>query len=300
MPLLGAHMSIAGGYYRAAEAAAALGMETVQLFTRSPSQWEAKPITPDEARQFHEAVTRHNLRLPLAHDSYLINLASPDDALYRRSVEAFVDEVHRAETLRLAYLVLHPGTATDGDIAAGIVRVARALDEVQRRCPKVRVAILLETTAGQGRTLGCRFEELAEILHRGRDPDRLGVCLDTCHVVAAGYPLAATKDYDATFAAFDRLIGLDRLRAVHLNDSVQPLGSRVDRHAAIGGGCLGLEPFRRLLNDPRFRELPMVLETPKKGPRGEDLDAVNLATLRTLLGNRRRFRLASSAPSPSQ
>ncbi|HEV3257983.1 MAG TPA: deoxyribonuclease IV [Gemmataceae bacterium] len=308
MPLFGAQMSIAGGYHKALLAAQALGMGTVQIFTASPqtwpvtpppagqtvspfgklltknsNQWNGKEITEDEVRTFRQTLRRTRLRLPLAHDSYLINLASPDQVLYRRSIEAFVIEVQRAERLGLCYLVTHPGAPLDSGEEAGLARVAAALDEVHGRCPAFRVQVLLETTAGQGSSLGHRFEHLARIRSLVADPDRLGVCFDTCHVFAAGYALAPEAEYRATMRAFDRVIGLKRLRAFHLNDSLKPQGSRVDRHAHIGRGCLGLEPFRLLVNDRRFRSRPMVLETPKEDGDNDDMDRVNLEVLRGLV-----------------
>jgi deoxyribonuclease-4 len=283
MPLFGAHMSIAGGCHNALLAAHEHGCASVQLFTKNANQWNTKNLTDDEVRLFRQTLRRTRLRFPTAHDSYLINLASPDEALYRRSLEAFVVELQRAERLGLSYLVTHPGAFVDSDEETGLARVARALDEVHARCPGFRVRVLLETTAGQGTTLGHRFEHLARILALVADPDRLGVCFDTCHVFAAGYPLAPERDYRATLRAFDRTVGLTRLRAFHFNDSLKPQGSRVDRHAHIGQGCLGLEPFRLLVNDRRFGNRPMLLETPKEGPDGEDMDAINLATLRGLL-----------------
>jgi deoxyribonuclease-4 len=283
MPLFGAHMSIAGGCHNALVAARDHDCASVQLFTKNANQWNAKDLTDDEVRLFRKTLRQTRLRFPTAHDSYLINLASPDDALYRRSLEAFIVEMQRAERLGLCYLVTHPGTCLDSGEEAGLARVARALDEAHRRCPGFRLQVLLETTAGQGTTLGHRFEHLARILSLVEQPNRLGVCLDTCHVFAAGYDLAPERAYRATMREFDRLIGLKRLRVFHLNDSLKPHGSRVDRHAHIGRGCLGLEPFRLLVNDRRFRNRPMLLETPKEGPDGEDMDALNLATLRSLL-----------------
>src|SRR5262249_38974664 len=209
---------------------------------------------------FQTTLRGSQLRLLLAHDSYLINLASPEKTLYRRSIEAFVIELQRAERLGLDYLVAHPGAHVGSGEEAGLARVAVALDEVHQRCPNCRVQVLLETTAGQGSTLGHRFEHLARILDLVRQPERLGVCFDTCHVFAAGYPLAPATAYGKTMAEFDRVIGLARLRAFHVNDSLKPLGSRRDRHAHLGRGCLGLEPFRLLVNDRRFRDRPMVLE----------------------------------------
>jgi deoxyribonuclease IV len=283
MPLLGAHMSIAGGYYKALDAAAALGMEACQLFTKNNNQWRAKPITDDEVTAFRLAHRKSGLKKLIAHDCYLINLASPNETLYRQSVEAFVVEMQRAGALGLDGLVTHPGACVGCTEAEGLRRVADALDEVHDRCPGYRVRVLLETTAGQGTSLGHRFEHLAEIIRMTKSPDRVGVCVDTCHVFAAGYPLAPEKLYKATMKEFDTVVGLKKIEAFHVNDSQKPLGSRVDRHAHIGEGQLGLEPFRLLLNDRRFRNLPMLLETPKEERDRKDLDAMNLRTLRSLI-----------------
>ncbi len=283
MPLFGAHMSIAGGCHHALEAAQAHGCATVQLFTKNSNQWHAKDLTGEEVRLFRRLLRQTQLRFPMAHDSYLINLASPDEVLYRRSLEAFVLELQRAELLGLRYLVMHPGSPVGSDEQTGLARVARALDEVHQRCPACRAQVLLETTAGQGQSLGYRFEHLARILELVAEPERLGVCFDTCHVFAAGYALAPEAEYRATMRAFDKVIGLKRLRAFHVNDSLKPLGSRVDRHAHIGQGCLGLEPFRLLVNDPRFRTRPMVIETPKEVADATDMDSVNLGVLRNLV-----------------
>lgn len=282
MPLFGAHMSIAGGYHLALEAAAAHGCDCVQLFTKNSNRWLAKELTDEDIRLFRKTLKKTRLRYPTAHDSYLINLASPDDGLYRRSVEAFVVEVQRAERLGLRYLVTHPGSPLEAGVEFGLRRVAQALDEVHARCPGYRVQVLLEVTAGQGNSLGHRFEHLAGILAQVSESRRLGICLDTCHVFAAGYALAPEREYKATLREFDRVIGLGRLRVFHVNDSLKPLGSRVDRHAHIGQGHLGLEPFQLLVNDPRFRNRPMILETPKVGADGKDMDAANLAVLRGL------------------
>ncbi len=283
MPLFGAHLSIAGGLHNALLAAQKLQCGTVQLFTKNNNQWQGKPLSADAIATFRRVLRQTRLRHATAHDCYLINLASPNAALYRRSVEAFVEEVCRAEALGLAYLVTHPGAATDGDEQRGLERVAAALNETHRRCPNFRVRVLLETTAGQGTSLGHRFEHLAHILTQLAEPDRVGVCLDTCHVFAAGYALAPRAEYQATLRSFDKLIGLKRLRCFHLNDSLKPFGSRVDRHAHIGRGHLGLEPFRLLVNDRRFRGRPMILETPKEEGDNHDMDTVNLAALRGLV-----------------
>jgi deoxyribonuclease-4 len=286
MPLFGAHMSIAGGYHNALLAAAKYGCSTVQLFTKSSNQWRAKEISVEEAGLFRKTLREGGFRFPIAHDSYLINLASPDDGLYRKSVESFVEEVNRSEMLGLRYLVTHPGAHMGLGEERGLARVAAALDEVHDRCKDFRVQILLETTAGQGTSLGHRFEHLASILALVKHPDRVGVCFDTCHVFAAGYALSPAREYGQTFKAFERSVGLKKLRAFHLNDSQKPQGSRVDRHAHIGKGCLGLEPFRLLVNDRRFRSHPMILETPKETVDGSDMDRRNLATLRRLVQKR--------------
>jgi deoxyribonuclease-4 len=311
MPLFGAHMSITGGLHKALESAKALGMDTVQLFTASPSKWQVSEITPpsagktvsksgkvltkngnqwnardltdDEVTTFRDTLRQTKIRYATAHDSYLINMASPEEKLYKRSVEAFVVELQRAERLGLSYLVTHPGAHLDSGEDAGLQKIAKAIDEVHARCPNFNVRILLETTAGQGTTLGYRFEHLARILSLVADPDRLGTCLDTCHVFAAGYELAPAAEYEKTIRAFQKTVGLKKLLAFHINDSVKGLGSRVDRHAHIGKGELGLEPFRLLVNDKRFRNRPMVLETPKEEGDADDMDTVNLATLRRLL-----------------
>jgi deoxyribonuclease IV len=279
MPLFGAHMSIADGYHHALEDAHKHECEAVQLFTKNSNQWRAKEMTDTDVTLFQQTLGQTKVRTLLAHDSYLINLASPDESLFRQSLEAFVVEVQRAERLGLTYLVMHPGAHMGSGEEAGLARVAQALDEVHRRCTGCRVKVLLETTAGQGSVLGHRFEHLARIFELVAEPHRLGVCLDTCHVFAAGYPLSPEKAYRATLRSFDQIVGIDRLRAFHLNDSQKPLGSRVDRHAHIGKGCLGVEPFRLLVNDRRFRHCPMVLETPKEN----DMDKVNLRTLRKLV-----------------
>jgi len=283
MPPLGAHMSIAGGYFHAPLAAADLGMDCVQLFTKNNNQWVGKPLADDEIREFRQTVHERKLTHPCAHDSYLINLASPDPALWRKSLDAFVVELERAEALGLEGVVMHPGSHLAATVDEGLARVVEALNQAHRATRGFAVQTWLETTAGQGTNLGHRFEHLQTLLTGLHEPERAGVCVDTCHIFAAGYPLIEREDYEATLDEFDRLIGVKQIRAFHLNDSVKDLGSRVDRHAAIGRGCLGLEPFRHLLNDPRFQNIPMYLETPKGEEEGELLDAINLRTLRSLV-----------------
>ena len=276
-------MSIAGGYFNAVEAAHRVGCDCVQLFTKNNNQWRAKPITDEEVEQFRSALSELEITHPISHDSYLINLASPDAELFKKSVDAFVVELQRAEALGIPYVVAHPGAFTTSSEARGLRRIARGLNEVHRQTKGIAAQCLLETTAGQGSNLGWKFEHLAKILETVRDPDRLGVCFDTCHVFAAGYPMDSEKNYKATMRAFNQTVGVKQIRAFHLNDSLKPLGSRVDRHAAIGRGEMGLSPFRFLLNDRRFRRIPMYLETPKGEEKGRDLDVVNLKTLRKLI-----------------
>ena len=290
MPRLGAHMSIAGGLPRAVDRAAASRCEALQIFTKSAGQWRARPLPDDEIALFRRRVEETGLHPVVAHNSYLINLAAASPALREQSIAALGEELDRAETLGLDGLVMHPGSYTSGTSEDGLRLIAAGLARLLGERPGGRTRILLEHTAGQGTNLGHRFEHLRDILERLDGSPRVGVCLDTCHLLTSGYDLCSTAGYDATFADFDRLIGLDRLAVFHLNDSKKPCGSRVDRHEHIGRGCLGLEPFRRLLNDPRFALLPMLLETPKletpESRRRSDVDpwdARNLRTLRSLL-----------------
>ncbi len=287
MPILGAHMSIAGGYFKAVNAAAELGMDCVQIFTKNNNQWRAKPLTEQDIQLFREAVEETGLTHPVAHDSYLINLASPDDALWQKSLDAFVIELERAEALGLIGVVMHPGSFVKSTEEEGLSRIIRAIDDAHRQTPDFQTQILLETTAGQGTNLGHRFEQLATIIDGVKESERLGVCVDTCHIFAAGYPLKSAQEYKQTMSEFDRLIGVDRIRAFHLNDSKKEFGSRVDRHEKIGEGFLGLEPFRHLLNDRRFAKVPMYMETPKGEEEGVLLDEINLKTLRGLVKKRK-------------
>jgi len=288
MPLLGAHMSIAGGYYKAVLAAAELGMDCVQIFTKNNNQWRAKPLTDDDINRFREALEETGIQQPVAHDSYLINLASPDDALWQKSQDAFVVELERAEALGLIGVVMHPGSFVKSSEEEGLARIVQAIDTVHQKTEGFQTQILLETTAGQGTNLGHRFEQLAYIIDETAESDRLGVCVDTCHIFAAGYAIGTPQEYRRTMKEFDDLIGIDRIRAFHLNDSKKEFGSRVDRHDHIGEGHLGLEPFRNLLNDRRFAKTPMCLETAKVERDGVPMDAINLETLRGLIKRPKR------------
>ncbi|MCC7084006.1 MAG: deoxyribonuclease IV [Pirellulales bacterium] len=287
MSILGAHQSIAGGYYKAVEIAAECGCQCVQIFTKNNNQWRAKPLTDDDVAKFQAALKRLNVTHPLSHDSYLINLAAPDDELWRKSIEAFAVELLRAEKLGIPAVVTHPGAFTSSNEAAGLKRIIAALDEVHDKVGKLSVRTLLENTAGQGSTLGRTFEQIATVIGGVKAPERVAVCIDTCHLFAAGYPFGTPADYEATMNKLDQTIGLGLVNAFHLNDSKKELGSRVDRHEHIGQGKIGLEGFRLLLNDPRFTDVPMYLETPKENVEGEHdglrLDRTNLETLRRLV-----------------
>lgn len=283
MPLLGAHLSVAGGLHNAIASAAVLQCDTVQLFTKNANAWNTKPLAEDEIRTFRRAAAATKLEHLTAHDSYLINLASPDDALFAKSISALTIEMERAEALGLSYLVAHPGAHVGSGEDVGLARIAAGLGEVHARCIGFNVRLLLEITAGQGSSLGHRFEHIAAILERANCSDRIDVCFDTCHAFAAGYGLAAKSDYDATFQQFDDVIGLPRLKLFHVNDSAKPFGSRVDRHAGIGLGQVGIDAFRRLVTDPRFSHLPMIIETPKNDPDGNEMDPINLDLLRNFV-----------------
>lgn len=275
MPL-GAQMSIAGGVDKAVLRGWKLGCETIQIFTKNSRQWQARPLSEEEIKFFRLNQEKTGISPVIAHDSYLINLASPEEDLWRRSVAAFVQELARCETLGIPYLVAHPGSHTGAGERTGLRRVAEALEEIRACTEGFHVQVLLENTAGQGTSLGYRFEHLASLVEDG---ERLGICFDTCHAFAAGYELRTREGYEETFQELDELIGPHRLKVLHLNDSKGDLGNRVDRHEHIGQGFLGLAPFRMLLNDRRFRNLPMILETPKE----QGMDAENLAILRSLI-----------------
>ena len=290
MPRLGAHLSIGGGLPRAVDRAVATRCEALQIFTKSAGQWRARTLPPDEIVLFRRRVAETGIQPVVAHNSYLINIAATATALRAQSLQALIEEYDRADALALDGLVMHPGSHTSGAELEGLRFIASGLRALFSARPEASPLILLEHTAGQGTNLGHRFEHLAAILDLLDGSPRVGVCIDTCHLLAAGYDICSDEGYAATFREFDRLIGLDRIKVFHLNDSKKPCGSRVDRHEHIGKGCLGLEPFRRLLNDPRFAGLPMLLETPKldtpESRRKSDVDpwdARNLRTLRRLI-----------------
>jgi deoxyribonuclease-4 len=289
MVRLGAHMSVAGGVSRAVERAALHGCEALQIFTKNAAQWRGTPLDRDDVRTFRRQLDQAGIHPAVSHASYLINLAAADPVLRDRSVAALADELDRADALGLLGVVLHPGTCKSGTEADGLRRIAAALAQTFAGRRRTGPLVLLEHTAGQGRTLGYRFEHLAAILEHVDGSPEVGVCLDTCHLAASGYDIVTDEGYAETMAAFDRLVGFDRLRVLHGNDSKKPCGSRVDRHEHIGIGCLGEAPFRRLLHDPRLDGRAMLIETAKTDRSGkpglialDPLDVRNLETLRRL------------------
>jgi deoxyribonuclease-4 len=278
---LGAHMSMAGGVDRAIARGKSIGCDTIQIFLKNNMQWRGRKLLPAEIQRFGRLKHATGIRPVFAHSCYLINLAATDERIRRKSVAALIDEVRRAGQLSVPFIVMHPGAHLGAGERAGLRAIAGGLDEVFGDTAGSRVKIALETTAGQGTNLGYRFEHLAEIFQLVGEPKRLAVCVDTCHVFAAGYDIRTAKGYEKTVKELDRLVGCERVVAFHLNDSKRPLGSRVDRHEHIGKGRIGLNGFRLVLRDPRWDGLPMVLETPKS----EDLheDVRNLRVLRSLL-----------------
>lgn len=275
----GAHMSISGGAYKAFERGEEIGCDTIQIFTKNANQWKAKLLTEGDVARFAVEKQRTGIEPVLAHDSYLINLASPSQSLWQRSLEAFGEEIERAHRLGVSHLVFHPGAHRGAGEQAGLRRIAETINLLHAKFPSCQLMLLLETTAGQHTSLGYRFEQFKDILLGVRNKSRVGICLDTAHVFAAGYDLRTRRALDATLAEFDRVLGLGILKAIHLNDSKKPLGSRADRHEHIGKGFLGIEAFRLLVNEPRLAHLPMIIETPKEPGKDEE----NLAILRSLV-----------------
>jgi deoxyribonuclease-4 len=280
--LLGAHESVAGGAFNAVARGRADGCEALQIFARPSAQWRAKPLNSEEVSLFRSEHAAVGWPI-MSHASYLINVAAIDPTVLRRSREALEEEMLRAEELGVDFVVLHPGAHLGAGPQEGISAAAASLSELHDRTRGLRARLLLEITAGQGSCLGCTFEEVEAILSATRGGHTMGVCFDTCHAHAAGHDLSTDEGYDRVFDRFERVLGLDRLLAFHLNDSKTPVGSRVDRHAEIGDGYLGPLPFWRLVNDPRFARTPAVLETPS-GPDGNPSFARNLERLRAFMG----------------
>jgi len=283
--VLGAHMSIRGGVSMAIERARSIRCTAMQMFVKNNMQWFARPLTSEEIRAFLNHVQRGELLSVFAHANYLINLAATNPQFHANSIRALAEELVRADQLELPFLVLHPGAHLGAGEEAGLKKIADSVDELFRKIPKVKTKIALEFTAGQGSCIGHRFEHFAHIIANVREPERLGVCLDTAHLFAAGFDIGSESGVRKTFHQFDRVIGRDRLVAIHVNDSKTGRGSRVDRHDHIGKGTIGLHAFRFIMRSPRFSKIPKVLETPK----GKDLaeDVMNLKTLRRLAHVRR-------------
>lgn len=283
--ILGSHLSIAGSLEAPLLSAEAMGFQTAGMFLRNQRQWSARPLDERTVRRFRLTRRRVGVGPLVAHGSYLVNLAGLA-AVRKKSIAAMIEDLGRCGRLGVEYLVLHPGSRKSA--AAGIRLIAAALNTIVAACPRNRARILLETTAGQGNSIGHTFEQLADILSRLDRPRRFGVCLDTCHIFAAGYDIRTPKAYERTMAAFDEVIGIERLPAIHLNDSVGALGGRLDRHAHIGAGYIGRRGFANFVNDPRLASVAMILETPKgQNTAGRDWDAVNAQVLRKLVKNRR-------------
>src|SRR6185503_15853011 len=290
---IGAHMSVAGGVSKAVDRAVVHGCEALQIFSKNANRWHSNPLDPAEVKRFRERIEETGIAPVVSHASYLINLATAFGALRQQSIAAFVDELDRADALGLLGVVIHPGTCTSGSEDEGLRLIADAIREALSARPGSSTLVLLEHTAGQGRTLGYRFEHLAAIIEHLDGSPRVGVCLDTCHLLASGYDIVSETGYHETFDAFDRLVGIGRLKAFHANDSKKPCASRVDRHEHIGRGCLGETPFHRLLHDSRFSGLPLLIETEKSPASGragaifvDPLDVENLDTLRRLRAER--------------
>jgi len=284
MPEIGAHMSAAGGVSRALDRGDALGLDAIQIFTENASQWRSKPLGDKEKERFFRRREETGITSVIAHDSYLINLASPERGLFERSLAAFEEELSRCEALGIPWLVMHPGAHRGSGEPEGINQVGKAIRLALLESGTSHVSVLVETTAGQGTQLGYRFEHLRDILDEAAVPERMGVCLDTCHIFAAGYDIRDREAYDKTLHAFDDIIGLEHLKALHVNDSKKELGSRVDRHEHIGRGQIGVQAFAYFLNDARLVSLPFILETPKADPETQiEMDVINVSLLRKLM-----------------
>ncbi len=277
--ILGAHVSTAGGVSQAPLNAKKLGITAIQIFSKNQNRWSAPPFTKSELEKWYKNYTECGIEVAVSHDAYLINLCATDQANLEKSRMAFLDELQRADQLGLLGVVMHPGSHLGAGIDVGLRKVAESVRMIFDQYPKGKAKVILETTAGQGTNLGYTFEQIAELIHLIDAPERVGVCIDTCHIYAAGYDWTTHEGYERTLSEFDRIIGLNKLLVFHFNDTKKKLGSRLDRHDHIGEGEIGAEPFKLWLFDPRFKEHPALLETP-----GElDDYARNLANLRALL-----------------
>lgn len=282
--MFGSHLSIAGGMHNALLKAEELQCETVQVFTKNQQQWKCSPLSAECIAEWKSHLKRLKFKKTVSHNSYLINLAATNPEIWRKSVELFVEELTRCNLLGIPYLVTHPGAHLGEGEEAGLQKVAAALDVIHAQVPDEGVITCLEITAGQGTCLGHRLEHLAEIIERVKSPERLGVCLDTAHLFAAGYDFRGEKKYAAFRKELAKTVGLSRVKVLHLNDSKKDLGSRVDRHDHIGRGTIGIEGFKPFVRDSAWAKVPKILETAKEGgENGKTWDEINLATLRSLM-----------------
>ncbi len=280
-PLLGAHMSIAGGVHTAFDRGEKIGCTTIQVFTKNSNQWFGKPLTEEDIQQYKQKAKESSIAPVIAHDCYLINLCAKDTVILKKSRDAFLDELQRCEALGIPYLNFHPGSHMGQGEEEGIKRITESINLIHEKTEGFSVKSVLETTAGQGTALGYTFEQLRAIIDAVDEKKRIGVCIDTCHIFTAGYDIRTEEGYEKTFHEFDEVIGLDRLVAFHVNDSKKGLGSRVDRHEHIGKGTIGMKGFSLLMNDQRFQGIPKILETPKSEDMHEDVE--NLKTLKDLI-----------------
>ena len=279
MPLLGAHVSISGGIYKAPQRGKDIGCDAIQIFSKNQMQWTAKPLTIQEAEKFKKELVVNDIKDTVIHTSYLINIGSPDKEKLEKSRNALIDEFERAMLLGIPYIVLHPGSHMGKGEELGLDIVAESINYIFDITKGNNTMLLLETTAGQGSNLGYKFEQIAYLIEKTKDKDRIGVCFDTCHIFAAGYDIRTKEAYEKTIREFDKIIGIPNLKAIHLNDSKNDIGTRKDRHEHIGKGYIGLSAFEFIVNDERFANIPMILETPG----GEKYYRENLEILRSLI-----------------
>ncbi len=278
-PLIGAHMSIAGGVFNAIAFGVEMDCATIQLFTKSNNQWKAKILTDEEVEQYFKDREKAAINPVVAHTSYLINIASPKEDIYKKSVESLIEEIERCDLLGIDDLVMHPGSYLDTTEEIGIKKIIDTLNDIFEKTHQLKARIALETTAGQGTNLGYKFEQLAEMIDGIENKERISVCMDTCHIFAAGYDIRDKKSYEKTIKQFDNIIGLSYLRAMHLNDSKMEFGKKRDRHEHLGEGYIGADAFKFIMQDERLNNIPKLLETPKERD-GINMDKVNLALLR--------------------
>lgn len=277
--LLGGHISIAGGIFKAPSRGKKIGCSAIQIFTKNQRQWKTPPLTEELVQKYKDELSKSQIEAVIAHDSYLINLSSPDKNNLHKSRESFILELQRCQALKINGLVFHPGAHKEMDEASGLSLIAESINMILDKLPGIDTKLLLETTAGQGTALGHSFEQLGQIIQKVERKDKLGVCIDTCHIFAAGYDIRTKENYLATFKKFDEIIGLDRLKVLHLNDSKKELGSRIDRHERIGQGKIGLEAFRLIMNDERLFKVPKILEIPG----GDDCFINDIVLLKSLV-----------------